>query len=64
IAVTHDMVSAYKIADRIAMLYEGKIIETGTPDEIKNTKNPIVKQFITGAAVGPITEKEPVQKQL
>ena len=58
IAVTHDMVSAYKIADRIAMLYEGKIVETGTPDEIKNTKNPIVKQFITGAATGPITDKK------
>lgn len=57
LAVTHDMVSAYKIADRIAMLYEGKIIEVGAPDEIKNTKNPIVKQFITGAAIGPITEK-------
>jgi len=55
IAVTHDMISAYKIADRIAMLYKGKIIETGTPEEIKNTKNPIVHQFITGAAVGPIT---------
>ena len=58
IAVTHDMVSAYKIANRIAMLYEGKIIETGTPDEIKNTKNPVVKQFITGAATGPITNKK------
>lgn len=55
IAITHDMVSAYKIADRIAMLYKGTIIETGTPDEIKNTKNEIVKQFITGSAVGPIT---------
>ncbi|MBL7070790.1 MAG: ABC transporter ATP-binding protein [Candidatus Omnitrophica bacterium] len=58
IAVTHDMISAYKIADRIAMLYEGKIIEVGTPDEIKNTKNPIVKQFTTGAATGPITDKK------
>ncbi len=57
VAVTHDMTSAYKIADRIAMLYKGKIIEAGTPDEIKNTKNPIVRQFITGAAVGPITEE-------
>ncbi len=55
IAVTHDMASAYKIADRIAMLYEGKIIEVGTPKEIKNTKNPVVRQFITGAAIGPIT---------
>ena len=56
IAVTHDMVSAYKIASRLAMLYKGKIITTGTPDEIKNTTNPVVKQFITGAAKGPITE--------
>ena len=56
IVVTHDMVSAYKIADRIAMLYKGRIIEIGAPEEIKNTKDPIVKQFITGAAKGPITE--------
>lgn len=54
ITITHDMNSAYKIADRIAMLYEGKIIEVGTPDEVKNTQNPIVRQFITGSAIGPI----------
>jgi phospholipid/cholesterol/gamma-HCH transport system ATP-binding protein len=54
IAITHDMNSAYKIADRIAMLYDGKIIDTGTPDEIKNTQNPVVRQFITGSASGPI----------
>jgi phospholipid/cholesterol/gamma-HCH transport system ATP-binding protein len=55
IAITHDMHSAYKIADRIAMLYEGKIVETGTPEEIKNTQNALVRQFVTGSAVGPIT---------
>lgn len=55
IAVTHDMVSAYKIADSIAMLYNGQIIESGTPEEIRNSKDPIVQQFITGAAHGPIT---------
>ncbi|MFH1098208.1 MAG: ABC transporter ATP-binding protein [Candidatus Desantisbacteria bacterium] len=54
IAVTHDMTSAYTIADRIAMLYDGKIIEIGTPKEIKNTKNPVVQQFINGSAEGPI----------
>ncbi|MCX7793772.1 MAG: ABC transporter ATP-binding protein [Thermodesulfovibrionales bacterium] len=54
VAITHDMNSAYKIADRIAMLYEGKIIEVGTPYEIKNTSNPVVRQFITGSAKGPI----------
>ncbi|MFC1509963.1 ABC transporter ATP-binding protein [Candidatus Omnitrophota bacterium] len=56
VVVTHDMVSAYKIADRIAMLYRGKIIAVGTPKEIKKIKDPIVKQFITGASKGPITE--------
>lgn len=54
IAVTHDIVSAYKIADRIAMLYEGKIIWVGTPEETKNTTDPVVKQFIHGSSVGPI----------
>ena len=56
IAVTHDMTSAYKIGDRIAMLYNGRIVANGTPEEIKNTKDPIVRQFITGASKGPITE--------
>ncbi|MCK4427214.1 MAG: ABC transporter ATP-binding protein [candidate division Zixibacteria bacterium] len=55
IAVTHDIVSAYKIADRIAMLYDGKIIFTGTPEETKNTDHPVVRQFIEGSAQGPIT---------
>jgi phospholipid/cholesterol/gamma-HCH transport system ATP-binding protein len=54
IAITHDMKSAYKIADRIAMLYQGKIIEVGTPEEIKKSSNPIVQQFIEGRSEGPI----------
>lgn len=54
VAITHDMVSAYKIADRIAMLYEGRIIEIGTPEEIRNSKNAIIQQFIHGQAEGPI----------
>lgn len=58
IAITHDMISAYKIGDRIAMLYQGKIIEVGTPDEIKKSKNEIVQQFIQGKAEGPITQAE------
>ncbi len=48
IVVTHDMVAAYKVSNRIAMLYEGKIIQIGTPEEIKNTTNPVVRQFIEG----------------
>lgn len=54
VAITHDMHSSYKIADSISMLYQGKIIVTGTPDEIRNTDNAAVRQFITGSAVGPI----------
>jgi phospholipid/cholesterol/gamma-HCH transport system ATP-binding protein len=54
IAVTHDMKSAYKIADRIAMMYDGSIIEDGTPSKIQKTKNAVVKQFINGEAKGPI----------
>ena len=54
IAITHDMKSAYKIGDRIAMLYQGEIIEVGTPDEIKDSRNPIVQQFIQGRSEGPI----------
>jgi phospholipid/cholesterol/gamma-HCH transport system ATP-binding protein len=64
IVVTHDMVSAYKIANKIAMLYDGKIVEEGTPEQIKNTANPIVKQFITGAAKGPITERENINTEI
>ncbi len=57
IVVTHDLKSAYKISNRIAMLYEGKIIEIGTPEEIKNTTNPYVRQFISGSSEGPIKLK-------
>ncbi|MGO9612199.1 MAG: ABC transporter ATP-binding protein [Dissulfurispiraceae bacterium] len=55
VAITHDMRSAYKIADRIAMLYMGQIIGSGSPSEIKNTENAVVRQFITGSSTGPIT---------
>jgi phospholipid/cholesterol/gamma-HCH transport system ATP-binding protein len=56
IVVTHDMTSAYKVGDRIAMLYQGKIIAEGTPKEIQATDNGVVHQFINGLAKGPITE--------
>ena len=58
IVVTHDMTSAYKVADRIAMLYEGRIIGIGTPEEIRNSPDPVIQQFITGSARGPITDKQ------
>lgn len=56
IVVTHDMKSAYRVADRIAMMYQGKIIAEGTPDEIQNTDHSVVHQFINGLSHGPITE--------
>lgn len=57
ITITHDMASAYKIADQIAMLYKGKIIEVGTPEQIRTTSNPVVAQFVQGRAHGPITDE-------
>ncbi len=56
IVVTHDMKSAYKVADRIAMMYQGKIIAEGTPEAIQNTDHAVVHQFINGLSHGPITE--------
>jgi phospholipid/cholesterol/gamma-HCH transport system ATP-binding protein len=55
VTITHDMKVAFKIADRVAMLYEGHIIEQGTPEEFQASKNPIVQQFIEGRADGPLT---------
>ncbi len=54
IVVTHDMESAYRIADRIAMLYEGRVIALGTPDEIREWDDDIVQQFIHGKTEGPL----------
>ena len=54
LTITHDMASARKIADRIAMLYKGKIIWQGTVKEHEKTDNPYVKQFINGSSQGPI----------
>ncbi len=54
ISITHDMASARKIADEIAMLYQGRIIWRGRPEEIENSNNPMVEQFVHGRAEGPI----------
>jgi len=50
ITVTHDMASAFKVADRIVMLHEGKLIFDGTPAEIQRTDVSIVRQFVAGEA--------------
>ncbi|MEW6455752.1 MAG: ABC transporter ATP-binding protein [Acidobacteriota bacterium] len=54
IIITHDIKSAYKVGDRLSMLYDGRIIEIGVPEEFKNSSNPIVQQFIKGESSGPI----------
>ncbi len=57
VVITHDMRSAFKIADYIAFLYEGNILLHGTPEEFRKTDNPYVKQFVTGSSKGPIQMK-------
>ncbi len=54
VIVTHDIKSAYKVGNHIAMLHGGSIIFTGTPREVQGTDHPIVRQFIEGRAEGPI----------
>ena len=54
IVVTHDLNSAYHVGDHLAMLNEGKIVFNGTPDEVRNTTDAMVRQFIEGSSEGPI----------
>lgn len=58
IVVTHNMESVFRIADRVAMLYKGKLLQVGTPNEIKHSSDPIVQQFINGSIEGPIQLNE------
>ncbi len=54
IVVSHDLQSIFSIADRIAMLYKGKVRILGTPEELRSTDDPVVQQFIRGEAEGPM----------
>ncbi|MFA5092858.1 MAG: ABC transporter ATP-binding protein [Candidatus Omnitrophota bacterium] len=56
LVVTHDMKSAYHIADKVAMMYKGKIVLEGTPNQIQASQDPVVHQFINGLSKGPITD--------
>jgi len=62
ITVTHDMVSAYKISDRIIMLYNGRVEYVGSPEQTKKSGNEIVDQFINGRADGPIKTRGSYQE--
>lgn len=54
VVISHDIQSIFEIGDRIAMLYEGKIIEYGTPEELRASRNPVIVQFLAGSIDGPI----------
>jgi phospholipid/cholesterol/gamma-HCH transport system ATP-binding protein len=54
VVVSHDLVSIFGIADRIAMLYKGKVRLLGTPRDFQTTEDPVVRQFIRGEAEGPM----------
>jgi phospholipid/cholesterol/gamma-HCH transport system ATP-binding protein len=54
VVVTHEMKSAYVVGDRLAMLYQGKIVFMGTPEDIRSSRDPMVHQFIEGSSEGPI----------
>jgi len=54
IVISHDIRSIFDIGHRIAMLYEGKIIENGTPEELRGSQNPVTRQFLAGSIEGPI----------
>src|SRR5215469_7546122 len=57
VVVTHEMDSAYRIADRMVLLDRGKFIADGTVEEMKNSKDPLVHQFVYGLAEGPLTDR-------
>jgi phospholipid/cholesterol/gamma-HCH transport system ATP-binding protein len=57
VVVTHEMDSAFRIADRMVLLDRGKFIVSGTPDEMKNNTDPLVRQFVYGLTTGPLTER-------
>jgi len=54
VVISHDIQSVFEIGHRVAMLYEGRIIEYGTPEEVRASRNPVMVQFLTGSTEGPI----------
>lgn len=58
IIITHELERVFKIVQKVAMIHEGLIIESGRPDDIVNSKNPLVKQFLSGDTEGPISYRQ------
>nr|HRC87012.1 ABC transporter ATP-binding protein [Thermoanaerobaculia bacterium] len=63
VTITHDMGSAFRIADRIGMLHQGRILALAPPDELRQLPDPRIQQFLRGEAEGPLTESAPVASQ-
>jgi phospholipid/cholesterol/gamma-HCH transport system ATP-binding protein len=63
VVVTHDMKSTFKVADRIGLLYGGKIIKIGTPQEFQSTNDPYIKQFVEGNTEGPFQDEDELKIQ-
>src|SRR5436190_8898582 len=56
VIVTHEMDNAFRVATKMAMLYHGKIIQVGVPEQFRQSQNPVVRQFLSGSTEGPILE--------
>jgi phospholipid/cholesterol/gamma-HCH transport system ATP-binding protein len=57
VVVTHEMDSAFRVADRMALLDGGRFVAAGTPDEMRESSDPLVRQFVHGLTVGPLTDR-------
>ena len=57
VAVTHELNSAFRIADRMVLLDRGKFVASGTPDEMRENQDPLVRQFVNGSTIGPLTDR-------
>jgi len=58
VVITHEMTSAFRIAHRLVLMDQGKFVADGTPDEMKQSDNPLVKQFVHGSLEGPMTDRK------
>jgi phospholipid/cholesterol/gamma-HCH transport system ATP-binding protein len=56
VTITHDLASAFRIADRVALLFRGKIVADAPPEEFRELADPRVQQFVRGLPAGPLTE--------
>ena len=59
VVVSHDMAGTFRVADRVAMLYDGRIIAEGAPGDFRDSGDPLVRQFVTGALEGPLSDRGP-----